>query len=144
MPVCRIEALADSIGQLNGISDPASIAYQTRNLGLLRAFSLRTLAATTKDCTRIFGAFQGGYRAILTDLERKCKGESHARGKDNKVLSGDSKIIDILWSLGIRHSLRYNKPVEQAIEFLRIALNDASIDDDTPLKYFLEKETPNA
>ena len=139
MSVPRIEALADAIGVLNSMMDPSSTAYQTRNPGLLRAYSLRMLAQTTKDHTRIFGAFQGGYRAILADLERKCKGDSHARGADGKVLSSDSKIADILWSFGIRHSLRYNKPVERAIQFLRTAIGDDSIDEDTPLKFFLEK-----
>lgn len=142
--VPRLEALADAIGALNNISDPVSPAYQMRNPGMLRAYTLRTLAQTTKDCTRIFPSFQGGYRAILADLERKCKGESHARGVDGKVLSPDSKIADILWSFGIRHSLKYNKPVEQAVQFMRLAIGDASIDEDTTLKFFLEKEAPNA
>lgn len=144
MAVNKLEALADAIGALNRIGDPSSPSYQTRNPGLLRAFSLRTLVQTTKDCTRIFGAFQGGYRALLADLERKCKGDSHARGADGKVLSPDSRLPDILWSFGIRHSLKYSEPVVQAVQFLRVATGDDSIDEDTPLKFFLEKEAPNA
>jgi hypothetical protein len=139
----RLEGLADAVGNLNNIWDPSSQAYKCRNPGLLRAFSLRTLAQTTTDCTRIFGAFQGGYRALLADLERKCKGESHARGADGKVLSPESKLPDILWSFGIRHSLKYSEPVQQAVRFLRVAVGDDSIDEDTPLKFFLEKEAPN-
>ena len=144
MPVPRLEAVADAIGQLNNFSDPTSLSYQTRNIGLLRSYTLRTLAQTTKDCTRIFDTFQGGYRATLSDIERKCRGESRAHGADGRILDGNSKLIDLLWSFGIRHSLRYSRPLEQAIQFLRRAIGDASIDEDTPLKFFLEKETPNA
>jgi len=138
MPVKRIEALADAIAYLNNMHDPSSRAYQYRNPGLLRSYSLRTLVNTDKDMVRIMDTKQGGDRALLSDLERKCKGELRVRGANGAVLTSDSKLVDILWTLGIRHSLTYNKPVEQAVQFLRVAVGDDSIDEDTPLKYFLE------
>lgn len=137
MSVPKIEALADGIGMLNQYNDPSSESYQTRNSGLLRAYTLRTLANTTKDMVRVFGAHQGGYRALLCELDRKCKGETRAKGLGEKPLTSASKLADLLITFGIRHSLRYNQPTKQLIDFLRVALKDDSIDEDTPLLYFV-------
>lgn len=136
MSPTRIEALADAIGLANGIDLPDSKAYQLRNPGLLRSFSL-VRHQETDDCgVRIFTSFIGGYRALVHDLTTRCQGLSRATvwnsGKPEKLRS-DSQLRDLLRTYG----MKIDDPIIKIVKFLRVALRDESIGATSLIKVFV-------
>lgn len=128
----KLEALADSICQLNDTASPESEAYKLRNPGLLRSFSLERPQPTTTEGLRIFSSFVGGYQALLKDLEIKCLGRSRAYAINKTKLQPTSTLRDLLHAYGWRD----DQPIEMAISFLRSALQDRQITAATRLEYF--------
>lgn len=75
----KLEALADALAFYHRSFDPLSIAYKTRNPGLLKATQLKHKKNETGE--RIFESIQDGYQALLFDLKIKCSGKSASRIK---------------------------------------------------------------
>ncbi len=135
--VLKLEALADALGFMNGVAVPDSKAYQNRNPGLLRSFSLIRHQETDDQGVRIFSSFIGGYRALLHDLTVRCQGHGRATiwrqdsGKPEK-LRVDSPLRDLLKTYG----MRAEDPILKVANFLRKALRDESIGINTPINFF--------
>lgn len=125
MIVSRLEALADAIMKYSGYGDPESDNYRFRNPGSLRGFTDKHL--TAPDGKRVFKSFLDGYQALLFDLKVKCTGKSNTR------LTQESSLTDLMTV--------YGQPATSAkyiAKFLKRALDDQSITDKTPLKFFVE------
>jgi hypothetical protein len=125
--VYRLEALADSIASLNDWSNPVADAYQLRNPGLLRAFTLRHAADDAG--RRIFPSLVDGYQALLYDLQRKCTGLSRSKLKPT----------DPLVELLIRGFSQPPSAEEYVLCFLTSALPRLNVTAHTPLKFFVEE-----
>lgn len=124
--VRRLEALADAIMRYSGYNDPESASYQSRNPGALKAISDKH--ARDPKGLRVFRSALDGYQALLFDLAIKCVGRSRTR------LKSDSTLKDLM--------LAYGQPESAAgyvAKFLKRALNDSSISDKTPLRFFVEE-----
>ena len=122
----KIEALADSIITYAGTLDPQSEGYQARNPGLLRAYTEKH--AKTDKGIRVFKTWLDGYQALLFDLSIKCA------GKSNRKLKLDSNLRELAKSMQLPESTaRY------MAKFLRKALSDDTITEDTQVSYFNEK-----
>ncbi len=123
--VSKLEALADAIASLNEYHAPESRAYQIRNPGMLRAFTLRH--PRTKDGYRIFEYAVDGYQALLYDLRQKCSGESRSK----------LKVDDNVESLLLRGYSQPPSAAEYVLCFLQNALPN-KVAAGTPLKFFIE------
>jgi hypothetical protein len=126
----RIEALALAIAKQNDVLEPGSEAFMTLNPGLLRSYGPERTDVVNEDGVRIFDTLQGGLRALLANLEAKCQGRTKANG-DNGKLCPQSTLMELC------KTFRYLQPRKVA-EFLQDALNDAAVNERTPLQYFLE------
>lgn len=124
MLVTPIEALAEAIASNTTYRDPASALYQTRNPGALRAFSQKRMQDSDK--LRVFKTFTGGFNALVADLRIKCEGRS------NSGLTVDSTLKELITVYQHPHSM-----TAYVVMFLRKALNDSSISEDTQLAFFL-------
>jgi hypothetical protein len=134
--VTRIEALADCIGFLNDAHNPESHAYQTRNIGLCRAYSFKQLNQLC-DCGqshRSFTSLIGGYRFLVQDLTWKCSGQTRAKGETGK-LKPTSTLTDLLKSF----KMTSIEVLMQSVAFLNTALQTDEITASTELKFFLEE-----
>jgi len=126
----RLESLALAIAREHQSFDPGSEAFQTLNPGLLKSHSIDRLNVVNAEGTRVFTSFQGGYRALLSNLEAKCAGKTKANGEKGR-LSPDSALADLC------KTFRYLS-VRNIVEFLQDALADRAITDRTPIKFFTE------
>ncbi|HEX3682201.1 MAG TPA: hypothetical protein VHU83_06630 [Bryobacteraceae bacterium] len=117
----KIEALALCIASVSGAFTPGSEAMRLNNPGLLRAFSMRVEA---EDGLRKFGSWYAGFKALCFDLQTKCSGKSRAH------IAAESPLKDLLklWDIRSCHG---------QVNFLRRAIDDAAITDETPLSYFV-------
>lgn len=82
-----IEALGAAIANINNFHDPYSEAFRCCNPGLLPADSLYYVEEQNKNGVRKFTSLHGGWRALMSDLENKCRGLNnkpgvHVRSKD--------------------------------------------------------------
>lgn len=123
--VTRIEALADAISRYTGYYDPDSEVYQARNPGALPAISSKH--PQDAKGRRVFRSVMDGYQALLFDLAVKCSGRSKTR------LKPESTLRDLILAYGNPESA--TKPV---VKFLRRALHDNDLSEQTSLGYFLE------
>ena len=121
----RLEALALTLSNLNGFSDPQSVAFCNANPGMLKAYSLKQ--AMNADQLRVFGSFLDGYQALLFDLKIKLSGKSRTK------LGLHNSLLDLLRVYGHADSA-------PALRFLRHALHDPQINDKTTLLYFTLSE----
>jgi hypothetical protein len=151
--ISKLEALADSIIASSAYSDPTSVQYKYRNpLGLM-AFCRH--AKPYKKCTdgcstpksdrheydpktglRIFKTHVRGYQCALSDLEIKCSDRSYSKVRKT------SSIREL-----IRSYYLPDGTAGYAARFLRKALGDETITEETRIEYFMsttEKETVNA
>jgi len=119
----RLQALADALTSCTGFHDPESETYQCRNPLALKAFSLKH--KRNDSGLRIFDSLDDGYKAALYDLHVKCSGKSRAKVKE------DSPLKLLIRCLSMPHS-----DTERVTIFLRKALQDQSINSETPLSYF--------
>lgn len=127
----KIEALALAISNQNQALDPGSEAFITLNPGLLRSYSVDRLNVITTEGTRVFTSFQGGYRALLANLQAKCEGKTRANGEKGK-LGPESPLIDLA------KTFRYVN-TRILIEMLQDSLEDKAISETTPLEFFKVK-----
>lgn len=127
----KLEALALAIANQNQCLDPGSEAFATLNPGLLRSYSVDRLNVITAEGTRVFTSFQGGYRALLANLEAKCEGKTRANGEKGK-LGPESPLIDLV------KTFRYMQ-TRRIIEILQDSLEDRAITEKTPLEFFVRK-----
>jgi hypothetical protein len=123
----KLEALADSIASLNDYMNPAADAYQLRNPGLLRAFTLRHAADELG--RRLFPSFVDGYQALVHDLQVKCSGQSRAK------IRNTAGLVDLLVK-GFSQPLSAE---EYVLCFLQSAMPKFTITAHTPLTFFLEE-----
>jgi hypothetical protein len=149
--ISRLEALCDSIVAYTHYTDPTSVQYRLRNpLGLL-AFCMH--ANPYKGCPeckeatpgmskhaydvdtglRVFQNHVSGYHSALYDLKVKCSGKSRSKVKNTSTL----KEL-------IRSYYLPDGTANYAARFLRKALGDDTICEDTPIEYFVEKEVASA
>jgi hypothetical protein len=121
----KLEVLADSIMLRSGYLDPLDHLYVLRNPGGLKAHSDKH----TKDDKgyRVFEKHIDGYRALIYDLEVKCKGNSNCGLKSNSPLKELAYVFD-LKDGDIRNMLKH----------LRKALGFETLSENTPLMFFLE------
>lgn len=123
-PLNRIEALLGAFAKLNGFADATSRAYQNRNPLLLRAFSPKH----EKDEAgfRVFNSFSAGIDNSLIDLKIKCSGTSHSGLKATDTLKD---LVKYFGNAGIA--------TRKVKNFLRHALHDDEIYENTPLEFFM-------
>jgi hypothetical protein len=127
----KVEAIADSLASLNDYYDPESEAYKLRNPGMIRKY--RTLGMKTDEVfeseeredgkLRTFTCHQAGYKA-LTDLIGK-----HCARRNEKSVQ----------KLFSHFGHGDESSVKQAVDFMRLALNDKAIHANTRLRYFVEQ-----
>jgi hypothetical protein len=126
MAVSRLEALADAIAHYSGWTNPESEAYQARNPGALPAISSKHIRNAKGQ--RVFRSMLDGYQALLFDLAIKCSGHSHTR------LKPISTLRELM--------LAYHQPDTTGkfvAKYLKRALQDEQISENTPLRYFVEE-----
>ena len=112
--------------------ESSSDAFRTLNPGLLRWHSQKRKVEVADDGVRIFSSFQGGYRALIENLQYKCSGKTKANGKDG-YLGPHSSLSELCHTF---HSIN----VRTVSEFLRDALDDKAINERTPLAFFIEEQ----
>ena len=149
----KLEVLADSIIHYTDYSNPESLQYQYRNpLGLQMFCSHAQPFKTCHTCCtatistmhlyesgatvqrkydvstglRIFDSHIQGYQAGLYDLRIKCSGKSKSKVTEN------SSIRELIRSYYLPEGT-----ASYAAKFLRRALKDQSISEDTPINYFV-------
>ncbi len=124
MLVSRLEALAEAFTEYSGYRDVQGKLYQLRNPGGLHAYD--PVQMRDLDNYRGFTSFKGGFQALIFDLERKCSGNSHTK------LEKESKLRELVVTNGFQHTV-----TGYVVKFLRKALDDTTIDENTPIGWFL-------
>lgn len=127
----RLEALAIAISREHECFDPASEAFRTLNPGLLKSHSLDRLDPVNEDGVRMFTSFQGGYRALVSNLEAKCAGKTRANGEKGR-LSPTSSIAELCRTFKSANT-------RNVVNFLQDALDDKAINERTTLEFFNEE-----
>lgn len=131
--VNKIEAIVDAIGNLNGVSNPTSEAYQLRNPLLQKSYARPGRHLIDDKGRRKFDSFQAGYKACCFDVQLKVSGKSRAGLKQTDTLTA------LLGVYGLKEKLAADK----VVNFLQKALENLQVSSKTPLSYFLdEKEAP--
>lgn len=108
--------------------EPGSEAFTTCNPGLLKSHEEGNVFVT-EDGIRIFTSFQGGHRALITNLTTKCSGATKANGDPGK-LSPTSTLSELC------KTYQYIN-VSRVVSFLIEALKDKAITPLTPIGFFL-------
>jgi hypothetical protein len=127
--VIRLESLVVAIGKLNGAwDDPDSKAFQLCNPLLLKTY--RPEKKCDGEHTRIFTSVMGGFKAGIADIQAKCSGKNNRLGPENSL-------ADILAVFGFKNE----QTVRKTILFLRRANRDESIHANTPVAWFLQKDS---
>ena len=124
----RTHALVDAFAKLNGALDPQSDAYRLRNPLLLRAFSPKH--DRDEKGLRQFKSFTSGYDNGILDVKIKCSGHSFSK------IGPDSSLRDLV--------CLYGNPTSAAryvVNFLRHALHDENITEQTTLGWFISEGT---
>ena len=114
----RLEALADSIANLNCYHDPESDSYRLRNPGMLKAKTIEKMASANDDNFRIFAHHVNGYRALLDQLEKRCKRQKKA------------SLEELLGYFG------FDVATNKVTDFIYRATNE-NVDAKTPISFFL-------
>jgi hypothetical protein len=128
--ISRIEALAAAFARLNCVHDPFSKAFRLRNPLMLKAFN--TKHEKDEEGYRVFNSFSAGWDNALLDLAIKCEGKSYSHLKPTDTLR------DLVKCYGNDASA-----TRSVKNFLRHALNNEEIYENTPLSYFLEDKENN-
>ncbi len=140
--ISKVEALADSIIAFTSYCDPGSAQYRYRNpLGLMafcrHALPFRKCAECVEPKSarieydpdtgmRIFRSHIRGYQYAIYDLQIKCEGRSYSKVRRT------SSIREL-----IRSYYLPDATADCSVCFLRKALDDDSITEDTPIEYFV-------
>lgn len=121
----RLESLAEAITAYSGYRDPESALYQARNPGGIKAHSLTVMRDL--DNNRVYPSFKAGWDSLLFDLRTKCSGDSHTS------LHSTSTLKDLIRVNGFQSTI-----TGYVVTFLRRALQDQAVSEDTTLSFFLE------
>ena len=127
MAIPRIHALVDAFSKMNGAGEPQSDAYRLRNPLLLKAFSPKH--ERDEKGLRRFRSLTSGIDNGIIDLQIKCSGKSFFKIGPNSTLK------DLV--------CLYGNPATAAsyiVNFLRRALEDDSVTEQTNLSWFLEDQ----
>ena len=123
----KVESLLDAIAAVYGaFHDPDSLAYKLRNPLLIKSFSTPGKHLTNEEGLRQFDSFLSGYTACAYDLVKKVSGASRARIATSDPLSALLKIYGLTELRGQR----------KVVNFLRRALSNEEISEETPISYF--------
>lgn len=125
--ITRIEALVDALAVLNGFHDPSSEAYQLRNPLMLLAYNPKH--ERNENGRRKFKNFASGYDNGITDTKIKCAGRSRSN------LTPFSPLVELVMIHG--HQAAAARTVKN---FIRRALKDDYVTENTPLSWFTENE----
>lgn len=125
--VPKVEALVDAIGWVNEFHNPDSAAYQLRSPLLLQSFALPGKHVINQDGLRVFPSSVSGYKAAVYDMGLKITSNSRAR------LRPTDNLVNLLGVYRIKDA-----KIRAVVEFLRSALDDDSISEETSLSYFIE------
>jgi hypothetical protein len=123
----RLNALVDAFANLNGAFDPLSDAYKLYNPLLLRAFSPKH--ERNEKGLRVFRSLPSGYDNGVLDVKIKCSGESFSK----KQVGPDKPLTNLVCIYGNPASA-----TRRIVNFLRHALEDDTITENTLLGWFLE------
>lgn len=123
----RIHALVDSFAKLNGALDPQSDAYRLRNPLMLKAFSPKH--DRDEKGRRRFRSFTSGYDNGILDAQIKCSGRSFSK------IGPESTLTDLVCLYG-----NPKTAAKHVKNFLRVALEDETISEDTKLSWFIETQ----
>jgi hypothetical protein len=124
--VDKREALVDALAEYSGFRDPLHKLYRLRNPVGLKAFY--PWQPKDDDGFRAFKRFVDGYTSLYYDLGVKCRGES------NSGLRADSPLSELVKVFGMKEeTTRY------IVKFLRKALDDSTLSEETPLSFFVEE-----
>lgn len=126
-----IEAIVDAIAKRNRIEVPSSLAYQLRSPLLIKSFAKPGKHVLDPEGRRVFPSLLSGYKASVYDMELKVRGQSRAG------LRPTDKLKNLLGVYGIKDYME----VDSIVSFLRFALQNMSINKDTPLSYFAPEVT---
>jgi hypothetical protein len=127
----KIESLLDAIASLKGWSNPDSLTYQIKNPLHIKSFARPGKHEIDEEGRRIFTSWLAGYKACLFDLDMKVSGKSRAGLKEGDKLSNLLRVYGLSESLG----------QDQVVKYLKRALKDQTINKETPLAYFREKDS---
>lgn len=121
----RLECLAEAIIAYSGYQNPESVLYAARNPGALKAHSMTVMCDLEN--YRQFMSFKSGWDALLFDLRKKCSGTSHTS------LTPTSTLKDLIRVNGFQFTI-----TGYVVTFLRRALQDQAVSEDTTLSFFTE------
>ena len=124
----HVEALVDAIGSVNNFSDPSSDAYQLRSPLLLQSFALPGKHTIDTEGRRVFPSSVSGFKASVYDMSLKIGGLSRSRLRPT---DGVKNLLGV-------YRIKSPSDIKMVVEFLRVALDNESIDENTPLSFFLE------
>ena len=124
--ITKIEALLDALANLNGAHIPSMRAYKNRNPLLLKAFSEKH--ERDADGYRIFNSWSSGFNNGINDLQIKCSGNSHSRLQPTDTLK------DL-----VKHFGNDASACRAVKNFLRVALNNMDIYENTELSFFMDE-----
>ena len=123
----KVESLLDAIASVYGaFHDPECLAYRLRNPLLIKSFSTPGKHLINEEGLRQFDSFLSGYTACAYDLVKKVSGASRARIATSDPLSALLKIYGLTELRGQR----------KVVNFLRRALSNEEISEETPISYF--------
>lgn len=133
-----IEALAQAIAAFSGYRDPGSDLFQANNPGGLKASSPDH--ARDFDDNRVFRSFLDGWQALLHDVEVKLtRPDSRAKLEPNEHVLVDLARCFVFHTSNKTILERYSRKMANAwAEFLRKALQDPEINQNTKLERFLK------
>lgn len=123
----KVEALLDSIANLNRALDPESECYKLRNPLLIKSFAKPGKHPIDEKGRREFSSYLNGYKAALFDIEVKISGKSRAN------VGSESELRDLLMCYDITDQFS----IKKIVNFLRRALGDQNITENTPVSYFV-------
>jgi hypothetical protein len=124
----RVEVLALAISDMNGGLTPGTKAFRLANPGMLRTY--RPEKKQDSDHVRIFSSLMGGLKALTADIQSKSSGQNHR-------LSPDNTLRDLL----ALFDMKTEPAVHKIVSFLRRGLENDILTGNTPLSWFLEKDS---
>ena len=119
----KFECLALAVSKLNGGFEPGNHAFELLNPGLLRTY--RPERKSDSEHYRIFSTVIGGLKALISDMQAKCK-----------KLDEGNVLKDLLMMYGFKNDASWR----QIVLFLRKATADESVTANTKLTWFQETD----
>lgn len=123
----RLEALSIAICREHQAFEPGSEAFQALNPGLLKPV-FGTEKEVNEEGLRVFTGFQGGYRALVVNLQTKCLGKISTKDGALTPTSTLAELCKTFRSINVRN----------VVEFLQDSLDDSAINARTPIAFFLQ------